>query len=68
MLLFGAGRPAEHRIGASFFMQFLESRLLETGDFEAGEALTKYCKLIEAHQYKMKFSGQLQKHHILPRA
>lgn len=49
-------------------MQFLESRLLETGDFEAGEALTKYCKLIKANQYKTDFSGQIQKHHILPRA
>ena len=49
-------------------MQFLESRLLETGDFEAGEALTKYCKLIKANQHKKEFSGQTQKHHILPRA
>lgn len=49
-------------------MQFLESRLLETSDFVAGEALTKYCKLIKSNQTKKDFSGQIQKHHILPRA
>ena len=49
-------------------MQFLEAKLLETGDFEAGEALTKYCELVKANQNRKEFSGQTQKHHILPRA
>lgn len=49
-------------------MQFLESKLLETGDFRAGEALTKYCKLIKANQDTALSVGQTQSHHILPRA
>ena len=49
-------------------MQFLESKLVETGDFQAGEALTKYCELIKANKTRKDFSGQTQKHHILPRA
>ena len=49
-------------------MQFLESKLLETGDFTAGEALTKYCDLIKANQDTELITGQTQSHHILPRA
>ena len=68
VLLFGAGRPAEHRRGASFIMQKIEELLLSTGDFETGEALTKYCRLIKANQNTKLIAGQTQSHHILPRA
>lgn len=68
VLLFGAGRPAEHRRRASFIMQKIEELLLSTGDFEAGEALTKYCRLIKANQDTKLIAGQTQSHHILPRA
>lgn len=47
-------------------MQFLESKLLATGDFEACEALTKYCKLISENFITESIPGKTQKHHILP--
>ena len=49
-------------------MQKIEELLLSTGDFEAGEALTKYCRLIKANQDTKLIAGQTQSHHTLPRA
>ena len=51
-----------------FIMQKLKQKLLDTGDFKDCEALTKYCKLVEANQDTTLAAGQTQSHHILPRA
>lgn len=50
-------------------MQNLELRFIQTGDFAAGEALTKYCNLIRANLNSTAESNTVtQKHHIMPRA
>lgn len=49
-------------------MQKLKQKLLDTGDFKDCEALTKYCKLVEANQDTTLAASQTQSHHILPRA
>ena len=49
-------------------MQKIRATLLNTGDFEDGTALTNYCKLIATNRQKTTIIGQVQKHHILPRA
>lgn len=49
-------------------MQKIRTTLLNTGDFEDGTALTNYCKLITTNRQKTTIIGQVQRHHILPRA
>lgn len=49
-------------------MQFLETMLLDTGDFKACRALTNYCHLVKENQNTELVAGQTQSHHILPRA
>ena len=68
VLLFGAGRPAEHRMGASFIMQKIREQLLATGAFVDNEYFSNYCQLICSNKSTKPVKGKTQKHHILPRA
>ena len=70
MLLFGAGRPAEHRIGAFFIMinEFneLKNFILSFNIFEDNQFLDEYCNLILLNLTKEKIKYKTQRHHFIP--
>ena len=66
VLLFGAGRPAEHRMGASFIMQKIKSLLVGLDGIIDNVYLDNYCSLIKKTEHQKYEPFKTVKHHIIP--